>query len=266
MNTSYHQHKKHICRWACIARCLIATLFSMMGMLVLVACDDDDESFPVFPINRPNALVTVKPIAQTDSFYLQLDDSTTLTAVNMRQKPYGDREVRALVNYRFLTQPNGRSHYDVYVNWIDSVLTKRMAADLGKTQNALSYGTDPVEILRDWTVVEDGYLTIHFRTQWAANGAPHYVNLVATDTQNPYDITFYHNAAGTKGGYWGDGIVAFDLRQLPDTDGKFVDMTLRWTSFSGNRSVVFRYCSRHNSIKIEGLSFAASGHFERAIK
>ena len=60
--------------------------------------------------------------------------------------------------------------------------------------------------------------------------------------------------------------MAFRLDKLPDTNGKKVDMTLVWKSFSGQKSVTFKYCSRKTTEKIEGLSFAASGQFERAIK
>lgn len=230
------------------------------------SCDNDNDEFPVFPLNRPNALVTLKPTADGSSFYMQLDDSTKINATNIKQAPYGNKEVRAFINFRLLTEPGNKRNYDVYVNWVDSILTKPMvnAGEIGA--ELVSKGQDPVEILREWTVSEDGYLTIHFRTQWAPNNTPHIVNLVAADPAKPYELTFCHNAQGVKGGYWGDGIVAFRLDKLPDTNGKKVDMTLVWNSFSGKKSVTFKYCSRKGTEKIEGLSFAASGQFERAIK
>ena len=243
------------------------TIIIVAACSMLAACDNDsDDSFPVYPINRPNAIVTVKPVAERDSFYMQLDDSTTINAVNMRSKPYGDKEVRAFVNFRLLTGTTAGRRYDVYVNWMDSILTKTMGSDLGSAENMQHYGNDPVEILRDWTVAEDGYLTLHFRTQWAANGTPHFVNLVATNSADPYELTFFHNAQGVKGGYWGDGIVAFRLDQLPDTKGKTVVAKLKWMSFSGEKYITFNYNSRHGANRIEGLSFAASGQFEKAIR
>lgn len=57
------------------------------------SCDDDDEYYYYYPINRPNAVVTVKPETADSKFFLQLDDSTTLTPLNMRTSPYGDKEV-----------------------------------------------------------------------------------------------------------------------------------------------------------------------------
>ena len=235
---------------------------------VMQSCDNDsDNDFPFFPLNRPNAIVTVKPATDGTSFYMQLDDSTRITASNIKAAPYGSHEVRAFVNFRMLTQPANRRKYDVYVNWIDSILTKPMAcvnnpAEAGDTQ----YSQDPVEILREWTVSEDGYLTIHFRTQWSPNGTPHIVNLAAPDPSRPYDLTFYHNAQGVKGGYWGDGIVAFRLDRLPDTKGKMVDLTLHWLSFSGAKSVTFKFATNQSVSHIEGLGFAQSGQFEKALR
>lgn len=244
---------------------LLIMAISIMGM-TMQSCDNANEEFPVFPLNRPNALVTLKPTADGSSFYMQLDDSTKITATNIKQAPYGNKEVRAFINFRLLTQPDNKRSYNVYVNWVDSILTKPMVNGGEMGAELISNGQDPVEILREWTVSEDGYLTIHFRTQWAASNTPHIVNLVAANPAEPYELTFCHNAQGVKGGYWGDGIVAFRLDQLPDTKGKTVNMTLIWKSFSGKKNVNFKYCTRKGTVKIEGLSFAASGQFERAIK
>lgn len=244
----------------------------LVGMVLAVSgavlsCDDDDDGqFAMFPLNRPNAVVTVKPSGGGSAFYMQLDDSTRITATNMVAAPYGAKEVRAFVNYRMLAQPCKSHAFQVYVNWIDSIRTKPMAECLGSEANGSRYGEDPVELLRDWTVSEDGYLTVHFRTQWAPTDVPHIVNLAQSDPSKPYDVTFYHNAQGVKGGYWGDGIVAFRLDCLPDTKGKTVDMTLRWQSFSGSRSVTFKYSTRKGTGSIEGLSFAQSGQFEKAVR
>lgn len=255
--------KKHI---ANATYAIGIAVVAFITCITMPSCDSDNDDFPVFPLNRPNAIVTVKPSADATSFYMQLDDSTRIAASNMKAAPYGKREVRAFVNYRILTQSADKRKYDVYVNWIDSILTKPMTDNLGADGNAERYRQDPVELLRDWTVSEDGYLTIHFRTQWAPNETPHYVNLVATNPANPYELTFFHNAQGVKGGYWGDGIVAFRLDRLPDTGGRTVEMKLNWQSFSGAKSVTFRYSSRKGSEKIDGLSFAQSGQFEKAIK
>lgn len=224
-------------------------LLSILSVgMTFQSCDDDNDNYYYYPINRPNAIVTVKPENDGQKFFMQLDDSTTLTPLNMNRSPYGSKEVRAFVNFSYAEQQNDKRNFNVYVNWMDSILTKQTAPDLG-TQNDLKYGDDPVEIgTSDWvTIAEDGYLTLSFKTRWGGT-RPHYVNLVTgSNPDDPYEVTFYHNADGDVNGYWGYGIVAFKLDKLPDTNGKTVDLTLKWKSFNGDRKVTFKYCTRKSS-------------------
>ena len=173
--------------------------------------------------------------------YFQLDDETTILPTNMKTSPYGNKEVRALTNIRVQDGQNGHYSKSAYVNWVDTILTKNMARSLGKKDDE-TYGKDPVEIVKDWTtVVEDGYLTLRFRTYFGS-GKKHIVNLVKGE--KPYEVVLHHNAAGDTRGFIRDGLVAFRLNDLPDTQGKTVDLTLKWQSFSGMKSVTFKYKSR----------------------
>ena len=80
------------------------------------SCKEDNYSYYVLPY--PNALVTVKP-QQDNSFYLQLDDSTTLLPTNLATSPFGEKEVRALVNYVETDEAHGNYSKAVHINWID---------------------------------------------------------------------------------------------------------------------------------------------------
>ena len=133
----------------------------------------------------------------------------------------------------------------VHINWIDSILTKPIAPDLGE-ENDTVYGTDPVEIVNDWvTIAEDGYLTLRFRTQQGDYQTKHFVNLLLSENpENPYEVEFRHNAFGDTEGKMGDALVAFKLDQLPDTQGETVKLKLKWNSFSGEKSAEFDYCTR----------------------
>lgn len=232
----------------------------MLGLLMtlsFVSCDDDDKSpYCIYPApgSYYNALVTVKPNADNTSVYLQLDDNTTVFPSNMAKSPFGTKEVRALA---YLENTNDKTAgYDktMWVNRIDSIRTKGLATDLG-TDNAKTYGTDPVEIVKDWvTIAEDGYLTLRFRTNWGGMQT-HLINLVATNADTPYELTLYHDANGDASRYAADGLVAFNLSSLPDTGGKTVDLTLKWNSFSGEKTATFKYCSRKQSgASLSGLS------------
>ena len=120
-----------------------------------------------------------------------------------------------------------------------------MVSDLGSQDDAV-YGNDPVEIVKDWvTIVEDGYLTLRFRTVWGGDRTKiHYVNLLAGQNPNdPYEIEFRQNASGDVYGTMADAIVAFKLDKLPDTKGSTVKLKLKWKSFTGDKTAEFDYCS-----------------------
>ena len=210
--------------------------------LTFQSCLDDDDTN--WDLVYPNALVTVKPVSD-NSFFLQLDDKTTLLPTNITSSPYGSKEVRALVNFKEVDKPSEGYSKAVHINWIDSILTKSIAPDLGLENDSI-YGTDPVEIVNDWvTIAEDGYLTLRFRTLWGDRNKAHFVNLlVGRDPANPYEVEFRHNAFGDVHGATGDGLVAFKLDSLPDTEGKTVKLKLKWKSFSGDKSAEFDYCTR----------------------
>ena len=221
---------------------LLLMSFSVIASAICMqSCLDDDNGND---LAYPTALVTVKPNSDNSSFYMQLNDSATLIASNMKVSPFGNKEVRALVNYTMLDTKSSHYSHAVTVNWIDSILTKQTAPNLG-SKNESVYGNDPVAIVNDWvTIAEDGYLTLRFRTKWS-NGIKHFVNLVpSNDEEDPYRLTFYHNANKDVNGQMGDGIVAFRLSSLPDTQGKTVNLTLVWNSFSGVKTATFKYCTR----------------------
>lgn len=90
---------------------IAAAITSIIG---LQSClDDDDNNY--YQLNVPNALVTVK--TDTDNtFYLQLDDSTTLLPVNYSSSPFGDKEVRAIANIEEVNEPSGAYTKAVQIN------------------------------------------------------------------------------------------------------------------------------------------------------
>ncbi len=205
----------------------------------LQSCDiDDDENARV---SYPSALVTLKINPKDSTFYMQLDSATTLIPTNMNTSPSGTKQVRALVNYKVEDDATKKEMQRVYVNWIDTIRTKPLAVNLG-AKNGSVYGSYPLEILKDWTtIVEDGYFTMRFRTYYGGQ-AQHTISLVQTD--EPYVLELHQNPNGDKeGGVMRDGLIAFDLSSLPDTQGKTVQMTIKWKSFSGDKSTTFKYCT-----------------------
>ena len=229
----------------------IVTLAITVGTFSLQSCSNDDNDYSRL---YPTALVTVKPNSDNSSFYMQLNDSTTLLPANMKASPFGKKEVRALVIYTMTNPTTQHTAQAVNIHWIDSILTKQMAPTLGD-KNESTYGTDPVEIVDDWvTIAEDGYLTLRFRTRWGGNR--HIVNLVAPGKNGEaFKVIFYHNAQGNRWGPVGDALVAFRLNNLPSTRGKTVDLTLEWNSYRGKKTATFKYCTRKATNASANIAF-----------
>ncbi len=204
--------------------------------------DDDNDNSALY---RPTAVVTVCPTAD-GKFSMVLDDETSLVATNMTSSPFGDKEVRALVNYTEDSSYNGGK--GVHINWIDSIRTKEPII-IHVDEDGLTYGSDPIEIVRDWvTVAEDGYLTLRIRTLWDGSGKPHYINLLSgMDPYNPYELELRHDAQGDINGQYGDALIAFNLNNLPHSDRGPVKIKLHWNSFSGKKSLEFDLTMRNGT-------------------
>lgn len=226
---------------------------SILGVLTFVyalqSCNDDHDSTYLW---QPTALVTVRPATDDGGFTLQLDDKTTLYPSNMKNSPYGDKEVRALVNY---VDESGRGDVrSVRINWMDSIRTKNTTPSLGLDNDAY-YGNDPIEIVKDWvTVAEDGYLTLRIRTRWGHRHIPHYIYLLTgVNPDNPYELELRHNAQGDVGGMFGDALVAFNLNDLPRSEGDNVKIKVNWKSFSGKKSAEFSLQLRSKAQNVESF-------------
>ena len=216
------------------------SLLALAMVTVFTSCaTDNDENMESY---LPTALVTVKPV-NNERFFLQLDDSTRLEPSNLTKSPFGDKTVRALVNYKIEEKKSGMQR--VHINWMDSIRTKPTVLSLGDKNNT-TYGYDPVEIVKDWvTVAEDGFLTLRVRTRWGYN-TTHYLNLLrGVNPQNPYELELRHDARGDLYGNMGDAFIAFNLRDvLANAETEKVKFTLRWRSFSGEKKVDFELKSK----------------------
>ena len=170
---------------------------------------------------------------------MQLDNNTTLVASNLTSSPYGDKEVRAIINYTDEGENRGDIR-SVRINWMDSISTKWPVPYI-EEKNEQRYGNDPVEIVRDWvTVAEDGYLTLRIRTLWGDRNVKHYVNLLTgKNADDAFEVELRHNAMGDVRGHVGDALIAFNLNQLPRNGQDAVKLKVHWTSFSGPKSAEF---------------------------
>lgn len=113
-----------------ITKKTILAIGLIASSLTLNSCDYNDNNEV---LRRPTALVTVYPSAP-DGFFMQLDESTSLVPTNMKTSPFGDKKVRALVNYTIEERSYGGNQQRVYVNWIDSIRTKQPVMTKGSEE------------------------------------------------------------------------------------------------------------------------------------
>lgn len=229
---------------------------ALVTLTSLQSCLNNDDNYD-YSLVMPNAIVTVKPVTdgEKEYFYLQLNEQEKLWPDGNSSHPYGEKEVRAFVNYTETDMPDdvdGEVYSQaVKINWMDCILTKTpvvcQAAEDGNISTSDKYGTDPVSLFNDWmTNVEDGYLTLHFFTLFGNTGISHELNLLlGLNPDDPYEVYFKHNAHGDNPSKQGEGFVAFCLKDLPDTGGETVDLTLKFDTFSGQTETVkFKYRTR----------------------
>ena len=231
----------------------IKTLMLLMVVALtavsLQSCDDDDDDYyPAFNL----ATVTLKaPKVDGGKWFMQLDDSTTLEATNIASHPYDNRELRAYIRYNDIkdmaSAPASTSAiqkmYSVNVLTIDTILTKKMDPLVENT--AEEYGSDPVEVVNSWeTVAEDGYMNIRFRTRFGYNGKHRMTLVHRTDAEDPYTVEFLHDANGDTNGQVADGMVAFRLDDSFNEGNDPIEITLKWKSYSGEKSAKFKYTPR----------------------
>lgn len=220
-----------------------------MSATILSCSNDGDDGYSKA---YANAVVTIKPNADNSQMYLQLDSNTLVLPTNRKSSPYGTRELRALANLSVVDGTAAKpANKLVFVNWMDTILTKPVAKNNGTDGNLKAYGSDAVEIVNSFeTVAEDGYMTLRLRTVWGGQKA-HTVNLVhRTDANTPYLFTLYHNANGETSGKVGDALVAFRLPDAVDSVSGAIDITIQWKSFTKNsqgdstKTAVFKYVPR----------------------
>ena len=216
----------------------------MLGILAsataLSSCLDDNDEWAEFWEDKVQAIVTVKPI-NDGSYYLQLDDSTTLLPTN-NYLPEVPDETRAYVIYE--VKDSALTAYDKAINLVrlDTLLTKDIAPDLG-TENDSYYGTDMLALnassvwAKEGVWIEDGYITFDFFLQQGYNdNVKHFINLVQTNSEDPYELEFRHNAYGDIDTNLPpvSGLVSFRLDKLPSTNGQTVKLKIKYKSFAIN--------------------------------
>lgn len=222
----------------------LRTLFLGIGALAATLTFNsclDDEGYSAD--NYWIGIATVKPLSTSESYFLQLDDSTTLLPVMGRTPSFNvDKERRALVNFTLLSDSAKGYNHAIRVNEIDSILTKSIVPSLGEKNDSI-YGKDAIDLDSKGLWIEDGYITFQFKTYFG--GGKHFLNLVQMDETKPYELEFRHNAYNDPKSSMGWGLVSFRLNTLPDTEGKTVKLKIKYNSYEGDKIYELEYNTKN---------------------
>lgn len=226
-------------------RFLLPISLVLAAGLMLTSCLNNNDYYGSY--FYPNAIVTAKT-SESGTFYLQLDDETTLKPENMTKPPY-KKEVRALINFVDKGAWTGEPEEDgltfdrtVTINAIDSVRTKDAVATRGDEDDEV-FGTAPIDVITNswYTVLEDDYLTLTFCAAWGDPYLYHEINLVTgTDPENPYLVELRHNPMDDymyMNGVKATGIIAFRIADIPGIEGRPDHLDVKYPSFFGNKTV-----------------------------
>lgn len=225
-----------------------------VATISVVSCKQKETPF----VPYIDATVTFRP-AEGGRYFLKQDDTTALIVKNtgFEEYPFPDgKEKRALITYSVNQKstesvPGFKTTYDVHLYRIDTIYTKKPVV-LKAGEDPDSYGDAPIGLYIDkdlfpTTMIEDGYLCVMFEMPMSNIGITHKINLLrGTDPEDPYTLELHHDMCGDAAVFSQAYLVNFPLKDLPDTEGKTVKLTLKWYSLATlkDESVTFDYKSR----------------------
>lgn len=231
-------------------KALIVVTGILLSSAIFTSCSNDGYSLGDYKVE----IATVKPINETN-YSLILDDSTTLwpAATNVYYKP--KKNQRAMVNYTLLSDKINEYDHAVKINDIIDILTKDITTL--NTVTADSLGNDPVKILNYW--IGDGYLNVHFATNFTFGANKHFINLAKNDTVDiPNLYEFRHNAYGDLNGMYSESYVAFNLSSMKTDDATSAEFIFKVKTFEGDKETKITYNWGKNaetkaSVKMENI-------------
>ncbi len=205
------------------------------GLAALLLSSCEAKGFNILPDYAENAaIVTVVPFAEDSCYFIHQGD----TLFDPRySNHFGNREVRAFMDYRTVVGPYYSKYFnamitEIDVYRIDSIITRQIEPDLGMEENDEVYGREPIEFYHEdyynyncYTHIADGYLHLHVAMPVGDSGCLHGVSLIpfaevpgGTPAENHFELR--HKMTGNMTPYdpltaiFGETVVAFDIKAL----------------------------------------------------
>lgn len=224
--------------FSCEMKRILKTLFLLCVFGVAAGCSvardyHADPSLPnsdyalnsAFRTGEPlSLLITVKQ-AEDGSAYLYYNDQ-----YRFRYSEPFVRQFRAMSVMQITSLADEQGYCGCNLIYLEALDEGDM------TYDASVPGSDGLDIKDVWvTSVSDGYLTIQYDTWWGEHPVKHDFHLVAgLDPDNPYSLELRHDAHSDPHSVQSEGIVCFDINDLPDTQGENRLITLNYRKISGD--------------------------------
>lgn len=220
-------------------------IMAASAALSLIACGDDKfEQDYIY-----SSLLTARKDASGNMFF-SMNPSRAFIATNPEYEKYKytDRDEKRVIAYFSIPEDVNKTplkiegfdeSYYIKVSQLDTVYIAPTVASTGnKADDAAKYGSGFIELVDNGgtpaVTTSDGYLNVFYRLYYGT-AAKHSFSLVTgEDPDDPYTVHFRHNNGGDNDTvYSGDGLVCFSLKDLPDTHGETVKLTVIYEGYYG---------------------------------
>ena len=143
-----------------------------------------------------------------------------------------ERQRRVMAQMTVFPQMEGE-YYKCKVDWIEQLEEGRF---LYAQAGAKAPAGDGLDIIlgSEYTRVDDGYLSVHYLTWGGGQTVHHDFDLIAgLYPDDPYALVLVQDSNSDAKESKSEGMVCFDINDLPPTGGETRTITLYWTELDG---------------------------------
>ena len=145
-----------------------------------------------------------------------------------------DLPQRALASLT-ITPDRINDYYKCIVDWIEPL-------ENGVLKSSPDYASAPrnpdagLDLLldSDLTMLEDGFLSLHYNTWWGEHAVHHDFSLIGTENSGGVcTLSLVQDRNGDSKDYLSEGIICFDLSSLREPGGEHKTISLNWIKLDG---------------------------------
>lgn len=204
----------------------VLTLLFITSVLYLFSC----QSSRTYPIGGYTIEMGVVSEDANGNYFFTLDNGKTLWCTGTPVNRLGVRlNQRVLINYSILNTTRIGYTYNVQLNHLDTILTKKIM--LTNSQISDSVGDDPIQIYQAW--ISGGYVNINYTI---TGGAKRHILTLVMDTtlSEVRTLQLRHNSQQDSMTNLYAGYISFSLSRIrPFFQEDSIGLSLRYKTKNG---------------------------------